>query len=130
MEQGVVESESEQASVQVVIQSGGSVDKSTHHPKFQYCQSQRLYTIMGRPIPLLRLVSRPSRLGRRNNSDQAAVPVNARLRFAPSPTGYLHLGGLRTALFNHLLARKWKGKWILRIEDTDQVSYGFHGRAI
>lgn len=44
-----------------------------------------------------------------------------RLRFAPSPTGYLHLGGLRTALFNHLLARKWKGKWILRIEDTDRV---------
>lgn len=46
----------------------------------------------------------------------------ARLRFAPSPTGFLHLGGLRTALFNHLLARKWKGKWILRIEDTDRVS--------
>ena len=45
----------------------------------------------------------------------------ARLRFAPSPTGYLHLGGLRTALFNHLLARKWRGKWILRIEDTDRV---------
>ncbi|KAA1129692.1 Glutamate--tRNA ligase mitochondrial [Puccinia graminis f. sp. tritici] len=43
-----------------------------------------------------------------------------RLRFAPSPTGYLHLGGLRTALFNHLLARKLRGKWILRIEDTDQ----------
>ncbi|MBW0502503.1 hypothetical protein O181_042218 [Austropuccinia psidii MF-1] len=43
-----------------------------------------------------------------------------RLRFAPSPTGYLHLGGLRTALFNHLLARKLNGKWILRIEDTDQ----------
>jgi hypothetical protein len=48
-------------------------------------------------------------------------PGEARLRFAPSPTGYLHLGGLRTALFNHLLARKWKGKWILRIEDTDRV---------
>lgn len=44
-----------------------------------------------------------------------------RLRFAPSPTGYLHLGGLRTALFNHLFARKFGGKWILRIEDTDQA---------
>jgi hypothetical protein len=44
------------------------------------------------------------------------------LRFAPSPTGSLHLGGLRTALFNHLFARKLKGKWILRIEDTDAVS--------
>jgi glutamyl-tRNA synthetase len=43
------------------------------------------------------------------------------LRFAPSPTGYLHIGGARTALFNWLLARKLGGKFILRIEDTDQV---------
>lgn len=43
------------------------------------------------------------------------------LRFAPSPTGALHLGGLRTALLNHLVARKLGGKWILRIEDTDKV---------
>ncbi|RII27660.1 MAG: glutamate--tRNA ligase [Geobacter sp.] len=42
-----------------------------------------------------------------------------RLRFAPSPTGYLHVGGARTALFNWLLARKEGGKFILRIEDTD-----------
>ena len=42
-----------------------------------------------------------------------------RLRFAPSPTGYLHVGGARTALFNWLLARKQHGKFILRIEDTD-----------
>jgi len=42
-----------------------------------------------------------------------------RLRFAPSPTGFLHIGGARTALFNWLLARKEKGKFILRIEDTD-----------
>lgn len=42
-----------------------------------------------------------------------------RLRFAPSPTGYLHIGGARTALFNWLLARKLGGKFILRIEDTD-----------
>ncbi|KAG1746908.1 hypothetical protein EDB19DRAFT_1894114 [Suillus lakei] len=41
------------------------------------------------------------------------------LRFAPSPTGALHLGGLRTALYNHLFAKKHGGKWILRIEDTD-----------
>ncbi|GAA5961704.1 hypothetical protein JCM8115_004740 [Rhodotorula mucilaginosa] len=46
-----------------------------------------------------------------------------KLRFAPSPTGYLHLGGLRTALYNHLLARKLGGKWVLRIEDTDQTRY-------
>ena len=43
-----------------------------------------------------------------------------RTRFAPSPTGYLHLGGLRTALYTYLLARKHGGKFILRIEDTDQ----------
>lgn len=44
------------------------------------------------------------------------------LRFAPSPTGALHLGGLRTALFNHLYAKKLGGKWVLRIDDTDAVS--------
>ena len=41
-------------------------------------------------------------------------------RFAPSPTGPLHIGGVRTALFNWLLARKKKGKYFLRIEDTDK----------
>jgi len=44
---------------------------------------------------------------------------NARVRFAPSPTGYLHVGGARTALFNWLFARKQGGSMILRIEDTD-----------
>ncbi len=44
---------------------------------------------------------------------------DVRLRFAPSPTGYLHVGGARTALFNWLLARKIRGTFILRIEDTD-----------
>jgi len=44
-----------------------------------------------------------------------------RVRFAPSPTGYLHIGGARTALFNWLFARHNKGKFILRIEDTDKV---------
>jgi glutamyl-tRNA synthetase len=42
-----------------------------------------------------------------------------RVRFAPSPTGYLHIGGARTALFNYLLARQEKGAFVLRIEDTD-----------
>ncbi|MBI5242654.1 MAG: glutamate--tRNA ligase [Elusimicrobia bacterium] len=44
-----------------------------------------------------------------------------RVRFAPSPTGYLHIGGARTALFNWLFARRHKGVFILRIEDTDEV---------
>jgi glutamyl-tRNA synthetase len=43
-----------------------------------------------------------------------------RVRFAPSPTGYLHVGGLRTALYNYLFAKKNNGKFILRIEDTDR----------
>ncbi len=46
-----------------------------------------------------------------------------RLRFAPSPTGPLHIGGLRTALYNYLLAKKHGGTFILRIEDTDQTRY-------
>jgi glutamyl-tRNA synthetase len=48
---------------------------------------------------------------------------NIRVRFAPSPTGPLHIGGLRTALFNYLFARKHGGVFILRVEDTDQSRY-------
>ena len=46
-----------------------------------------------------------------------------RFRFAPSPTGALHIGGIRTALYNYLLAKKLGGTFILRIEDTDQSRY-------
>ncbi len=46
-----------------------------------------------------------------------------RVRFAPSPTGYLHIGGLRTALYNYLFARKHGGSFVLRIEDTDQKRF-------
>lgn len=46
-----------------------------------------------------------------------------RVRFAPSPTGPLHIGGVRTALFNYLFAKRLKGDFILRIEDTDQTRY-------
>lgn len=48
---------------------------------------------------------------------------NVRVRFAPSPTGALHIGGVRTALYNYLLAKKMGGTFILRIEDTDQTRY-------
>lgn len=48
---------------------------------------------------------------------------NVRVRFAPSPTGYLHIGGLRTALYNYLFAKKNGGQFILRIEDTDQTRF-------
>ena len=48
------------------------------------------------------------------------MSTTPRVRFAPSPTGYLHVGGLRTALYNYLFAKHHGGKFILRIEDTDQ----------
>src|SRR6266516_8006739 len=47
--------------------------------------------------------------------------MSVRVRFAPSPTGYLHVGGARTALFNWLFARKSGGTFLLRIEDTDKA---------
>src|SRR5260370_42151073 len=52
-----------------------------------------------------------------NLSAPMSAPV--RTRFAPSPTGYLHIGGVRTALFNWLFARKHGGQFLLRIDDTD-----------
>lgn len=48
---------------------------------------------------------------------------NVRVRFAPSPTGPLHIGGVRTALYNYLFAKKYHGTFVLRIEDTDQTRY-------
>lgn len=74
------------------------------------------------------LPSSPARLILRRASSNAAQkrdrrlpPFPARTRFAPSPTGYMHIGGLRTALFSYLLAKATGGKFILRIEDTDKV---------
>ena len=53
----------------------------------------------------------------------SAQNEEVRVRIAPSPTGYFHLGGARTALFNWLYARHTGGKFILRIEDTDRTRY-------
>ncbi|CAH0516752.1 unnamed protein product [Peronospora belbahrii] len=55
------------------------------------------------------------------SSDTKQSGSTVRVRYAPSPTGYLHLGGLRTALFNYLFAKSCGGKFILRIEDTDKT---------
>src|SRR5688572_1261242 len=52
-----------------------------------------------------------------------AAMKRVRVRFAPSPTGGLHLGGMRTVLYNYLFAKKHSGDFILRIEDTDQSRY-------
>ena len=53
-----------------------------------------------------------------------SIPTSpARVRFAPSPTGRIHLGGARTALYDYLLARQTGGQFILRLEDTDRKRY-------
>jgi glutamyl-tRNA synthetase len=49
--------------------------------------------------------------------------LKPRVRFAPSPTGFVHIGGLRTSLYNYLFARKWGGVFVLRIEDTDRERF-------
>ena len=55
---------------------------------------------------------------------EARIPTGGvRTRFAPSPTGYMHIGNLRTALYTWLIARHQGGKFILRIEDTDQERF-------
>ena len=54
-----------------------------------------------------------------NLSQRYAFSV--RVRYAPSPTGFMHLGGLRTALFNYIFAKQNGGSFIVRIEDTDKV---------
>jgi glutamyl-tRNA synthetase len=51
------------------------------------------------------------------------IPSEVRTRFAPSPTGYLHIGGIRTALYAYLLAKHFGGKFLLRIEDTDRTRF-------
>ena len=60
-----------------------------------------------------------SRFNRKNDLKMSMSPV--RVRFAPSPTGSLHVGGARTALFNWLLAKKTGGKFLIRVEDTDEA---------
>ncbi|MCZ6776795.1 MAG: glutamate--tRNA ligase, partial [Ignavibacteria bacterium] len=55
------------------------------------------------------------------NASPDVTTSTVKVRFAPSPTGYLHVGGLRTALYNYLFARKNNGRFILRIEDTDRA---------
>ena len=67
----------------------------------------------------LSTASKPDAIERRPSQRLPTTP--ARTRFAPSPTGYLHLGSLRTALFNYLTAKATGGQFILRIEDTDKV---------
>ena len=72
----------------------------------------------------MRRIQRPVRVAENvpETGPREGTPMSASVvtRFAPSPTGYLHIGGARTALFNWLLARQTGGKMLLRIEDTDR----------
>uniref|UniRef100_A0A452RQG0 Glutamyl/glutaminyl-tRNA synthetase class Ib catalytic domain-containing protein n=1 Tax=Ursus americanus TaxID=9643 RepID=A0A452RQG0_URSAM len=74
---------------------------------------------------LLQSARRPAALGRPVGRREASLGTDpgaaVRVRFAPSPTGFLHLGGLRTALYNYIFAKKHQGSFILRLEDTDQT---------
>ena len=56
-----------------------------------------------------------------NDTIKTKSNTRIRTRFAPSPTGYLHVGGARTALFNWLFAKKHGGDFVLRVEDTDEA---------
>ena len=47
--------------------------------------------------------------------------MSVKVRFAPSPTGFVHIGSLRTALYNYLFAKRMGGEYLLRVEDTDQT---------
>lgn len=80
------------------------------------------YTCRSCLLRLSRASRRPisSNKAREIKANTAIPSTPARTRFAPSPTGYLHLGSLRTALFNYLLAKRTGGQFLLRIEDTDQ----------
>jgi hypothetical protein len=70
---------------------------------------------------LVRYVSSSSPASLSEASAKLRMNGPMRTRFAPSPTGYLHLGSMRTALFNYLVAKATGGHFLLRIEDTDQV---------
>ncbi|KAF2030409.1 glutamyl-tRNA synthetase [Setomelanomma holmii] len=80
------------------------------------------YTCRSCLLRLARSSRRPisSKVAKESKTNTALPSTPARTRFAPSPTGYLHLGSLRTALFNYLLAKRTGGQFLLRIEDTDQ----------
>ena len=62
-----------------------------------------------------------TRQGLLGHGARRSLSGRVRVRFAPSPTGFLHLGGLRTALYNWLFARARGGVWVLRMEDTDRT---------
>lgn len=81
-------------------------------------------------LKILRRLLRPCPRASWSYVQMSTGPSGIRVRFAPSPTGQLHVGGLRTALYNYLFARSQGGKFILRIEDTDQVCLEVHATTL
>src|SRR6202162_1208935 len=84
-------------------------------PQHRYEQEDQV----GLTIPLLARLKHRCQSRTPTMTESINDAGNVRVRFAPSPTGYLHVGGARTALFNWLFARQQNGTMILRIEDTD-----------
>lgn len=80
------------------------------------CRARQVQQIRHHATSIIR---KPSGQGLADRFQLPSTP--ARTRFAPSPTGYLHLGSLRTALYNYLLAKATGGQFIIRVEDTDQT---------
>ena len=103
-------------------QSRNSFSTTTSHLRQERSSYSQLVQHRSQPNPSKNQkpfsTSPPNKHAQRREPKLPDYP--ARTRFAPSPTGYLHIGGLRTALFSYLLAKKTGGKFILRIEDTDQ----------
>ena len=94
--------------------SGGESAKTLYYRTWTYSSTQ------------VRPFSRSTSLRNATHSQRrdGKLPEGpARTRFAPSPTGYMHMGGLRTALFSYLLAKRTGGQFLLRIEDTDQKRF-------
>lgn len=81
--------------------------------------TMRMRAISEAAPPMMMIFRRPSWRRSFSISATANNEGQVRVRFAPSPTGNLHVGGARTALFNYLFARSKGGKFVLRIEDTD-----------
>lgn len=79
-----------------------------------------LHSKVGLGFKLHQYITVP-RLARGRHFKMSSIQEPVRVRFAPSPTGSLHVGGARTALFNWLLARKTGGKFLIRVEDTDEA---------
>jgi len=108
-----------------LVTSGASLK----HGFMKSMKHQRLLPSIFAPCSQLRVVCFHRICGRyfstspnRQHNPRTLLPDGpARTRFAPSPTGYLHLGSLRTALFSYLLAKKTGGQFLLRVEDTDEV---------